>query len=165
MTKGAQNPGFPSKCAIYTTIKTEKAVFIIAFSVLKNEVSGLEHAKKRARIKTTSKCCFYRKRRSFVNKQASVSEAWRIYKTSDRSEVSKRKEARAYEARPVSKRKRDGSIAEKSRRCGADFFTKNQANLVAFLKQLSIKPKNVKEYSFFNIFAGIARKYYSFENS
>ena len=32
---------------VYTTIKTEKAVFITAFSVLKNEVSGLEHAKER----------------------------------------------------------------------------------------------------------------------
>ena len=87
MTMGAFGRVFPSKCAIYTTIKTEKAVFITAFSALKNEVSGLEHAKKRARIKTTSKCCFYHKRRSFVNKQASVSEARRIYKTSDRSEV------------------------------------------------------------------------------
>jgi hypothetical protein len=28
---------------------------------------------------------------------------------------------------------RDGSIAEKSRRSGADFFTKNQANLVAVI--------------------------------
>ena len=50
MTMGAWNPGFPSKCAIYTTIKTEKAVFITAFSVLKNEVSGCEHAKKRVRL-------------------------------------------------------------------------------------------------------------------
>ena len=41
---GACNRGFPLKRAIYTTIKTEKAVFITAFSVLKNEVSGLEHA-------------------------------------------------------------------------------------------------------------------------
>jgi hypothetical protein len=54
------------------------------------------------KIKTTSKCCFYLEQRSFVNKQASVSEAWRIYKTSDRSEVSKRKKARAYEARRAS---------------------------------------------------------------
>jgi hypothetical protein len=111
-------------------------VFITAFSVLKNEVSECEHAKKRARIKTTSKCCFYHKRRSFVNKQASVSEAKRIYKTSDRSEVSKRKKARAYGARPVSKRKRDGSIAEKSRRSGADFLSKNQANLESPDQQL-----------------------------
>jgi PleD family two-component response regulator len=84
---------------VCTTIKTEKAVFITAFSVLKNEVSGLEHAREHARIKTTSKCCFYLEQRSFVNKQASVSEAWRIYKTSDRSEVSKRKKSRAYGAR------------------------------------------------------------------
>ena len=40
-----------------------------------------------ARIKTTSKCCFYRKRRSFVNEQASVSDAKRIYKTSARSKA------------------------------------------------------------------------------
>ena len=33
-----------------------------------------------ARIKTTSKCCFYHKRRSFVNEQAK-----RVYKTSDRA--------------------------------------------------------------------------------
>ena len=34
---------------------------------------------------------------------------------------------RAYEARPVSKRKRDGSIAEKSQRSGADFLTKKSS--------------------------------------
>ena len=49
MTKGARNPGFPLKRAIYTTIKTEKAVFITAFSVLKHEVCRLEQAKKRVR--------------------------------------------------------------------------------------------------------------------
>ena len=39
-----------------------------------------------ARIKTTSKCCFYRKRRSFVNEQGRREQPRRIYKTSDRSE-------------------------------------------------------------------------------
>ena len=91
--------------------KHKEPPFLVALCVCRLRAIRLEHAKKRARIKTTSKCCFYHKRRSFVNKQASVSEARRIYKTSDRSEVSKRKKARAYEARPVSKRKRDESIA------------------------------------------------------
>lgn len=48
-TMGACNRGFPSKRAIYTTTKTEKAVFITAFSILNNEVSGCKHARKRVR--------------------------------------------------------------------------------------------------------------------
>ena len=39
-----------------------------------------------AKVKTTSKCCFYLKWRSFVNEQARLTEAKRIYKTSDRSD-------------------------------------------------------------------------------
>ena len=86
MTMGAFERGFPLKRAIYTTIIKKRHLFRWCFFIL---FLGrrFEHARKRARIKTTSKCCFYHKRRSFVNKQASVSEAWRIYKTSDRSEV------------------------------------------------------------------------------
>jgi hypothetical protein len=45
-----------------------------------------ELGKESARIKTTLKCCFYRKRRSFVNEQGRREQPRRIYKTSDRSE-------------------------------------------------------------------------------
>ena len=41
-----------------------------------------------ARIKTTLKCCFYRKRRSFVIEQGKRQQPKRDYKTSDRSDVS-----------------------------------------------------------------------------
>jgi len=55
----------------------------------------------------------------------------------------------------VSKRKRDGSISEKSRRSGADFFTKNQANLVAPANK--INPAFMVEFILLNVKAPILR--------
>ena len=53
------------------TTKIEKAVFITAFSILKNEVSGCEHARERVRqqAKGARGCAGERKRMSTVGRE------------------------------------------------------------------------------------------------
>ena len=67
----ACNLGFPSKRTIYTTTKIEKAVLNTAFSILKNEASGCEHARERVRqqAKGARGCADERKRMSATGRE------------------------------------------------------------------------------------------------